>query len=351
MHKQRYNKDQLKQKVVTQIKEEGLDNVFSPEVIENIKERVYHMIKKQEALDELNGDQNDGLQENQTRPPISAGPNHFPYEDDFQQSNIDVDDSVEAEPAGKLPGEDPTDVPYEPVRAVSEPAPVPKPLQDEKPGEVIVFDYNEAAAVSGENLANKPFRLKDDPEKKQTIHDFWMNEGKTKVKVYAAKFEEIGTIDFNYQNGTAHFYDVKQPTTADNTTYHENPYASDAKPEIVNPNTEPDLRKSIESSVDLQDALEKVMKDILRDGLKDSPETTEPTIPTPAPVQERLTVDDIKNDLKKTEIPKKLEMRLLGEMVQDVNYLSQNQEYASYELDDKIYYVLNEDHTKAYTKA
>ena len=343
------SQDELKHKIVTSIRREGLDGIFGEETIEKIRERVTQEYRlQQEAPLEPQEEQ---LQETDMRPPVSGGPSQFPYEDDFVSSGAIQDAEVEAEPVGIEPGAAATDVPYEPVRAMA--PEVPQPLKDQQPGEIIVFDYNEVAAVSGENLANKPFRKKDDPESKQTIHDFWMQEGKTKVKVYAAKFEEIGEVEFDYQNGTAHFTDLKNPPVSDTVnTYQENPYAAQSLPQVDEPQTETDLRKTLESQVDVEAVLMKVMKDILKDGLQNLDTSVEPTIPTPAPianpVQERLSLDDVKQ-LAAVEVPEAINQRLLGESAAGVEYVSQSNEYAAYLMEGKMYYVINGDETKAYT--
>jgi len=351
--------DELKHKIVTQIRNEGLDGIFNEDIIEKIRERVTReYVLKQETQTSDATTEEDSLHETNMRPPIAAGPSHFPYEDDFNAAENIEDSEIEMESPGIDKGSEPTNVPYEPKRAIT--PTVPLPLQDQQPGEIIVFDYNEVAAVSGENLANKPFRKKDDPENKQSIHDFWMQEGKTKVKVYAAKFEEIGEIEFNYTNGTAYFVDLKNPGV-NNTinTYQENPYASNSVPQVDTINTETELRKTIESQVNLEDVLIKVMKDILKDGLKNEPIATEPTKmpsnnfltiedePTTT-VQERLSLEDVKK-LNTVEVPKSIQQRLLGENVKGAEYISQSNEYAAYKVDGKMYYVINGDESKAYT--
>lgn len=347
------SQDELKHKIVTQIHKEGLDGIFQEDVIEKIKERVTREYKLRKEMNSSSEEEIDSsLNETDMRPPIGGGPNHFPYEDDFTTSARVNNVDVEAEPVGVEAGSEPTDVPYEPKRAVV--PEVPTPLKEQEPGEIIVFDYNEVASVSGENLAKKPFRKKDDPETKQTIHDFWMQEGKTRVKVYAAKFEEIGEVEFNYTNGTAHFVDIKNPSVSNNVNaYQENPYAANSLPQISEPATETDLRKSIESQVDLENVLIKVVKDILKDGLKDQPTATEPKIPNPAPivnpVQERLNIDDIKK-MPSVPVPQPISQRLLGENNTNVEYISQSNEYAAYLSEGKMYYIVNGEEDKAYVK-
>ncbi|MDG1949357.1 MAG: hypothetical protein P8J32_00865, partial [bacterium] len=303
---QKISNEELRHKIVTTIREEGLDGIFGGEVVDAIQEKVKHMYKQQleqSVFEDVPQEiQEDSLQETDMRPPVQSGPNQFPYEDDFVEAGVVPGQEVQEEPAGMTAGETPTEVPYAPTRA--DIAPVPEPLKNQEPGEIIVFDYNDVAAVSGEGLANKPFRTMDDPEVKKTIHDYWMQEGKSEVKVYAAKFEQIGTVRFDYQNGTAFFTDDKEAPVTPEPSYQENPYSSPSQPQIDEPATETDLRKSIESSVDLEATLLKVMKDILKDGLNAEPVVTTPTEPVPAvppasPVYERQSREEILDTLKK----------------------------------------------------
>lgn len=362
---QKISNEELKHKIVTTIREEGLDGIFGEEIVGAIQEKVKHMYKQQleqsvfedlpqeELREEIQEDE-EGLNETDMRPPVQGGPNQFPYEEDFAEPKSMPGQDVEVEAPGMTAGEVPTGTPYAPTRANT--AQVPEPLQNQEPGEIIVFDYNDVAAVSGEGLANKPFRTKDDPESMKTVHDFWMKEGKTEVKVYAAKFEEIGTVRFDYQNGTAFFEDSHNAPDIPAKSYQENPYASPSQPQIEEPATETDLRKSIESSVDLEATLLKVMKDILKDGLNDMPETTTPTepisaVPAPLPVYERQTKEEIINTFKEVDVPDAIHSKLLGETESQVIYVSQSPEYATYLFEGKKYIVFNGDKKTAYCQA
>jgi hypothetical protein len=354
---QKISNEQLKHSIVTTIREEGLDGIFGEEVISAIQEKVKHLYKQQleqSVFEDV--PQEDALQETDTRPPVSGGPNQFPYEDDTVVAGIAPNDQIQTDPPGMTAGETPADVPYAPVRANV--AQVPEPLKNQEPGEIIVFDYNDVAAVSGEGLANKPFRTMNDPEVKKTIHDFWMQEGKTDVKVYAAKFEQIGTVKYDYQNGTAFFSEEMNAPASPTPSYQENPYANPSQPQIDEPATETDLRKSIESSIDLEATLLKVVKDILKDGLNSAPEATVPTEPVhvvPEPiampaqsVHERQSREEVLSTFDKVEVPKAIQNRLLGEDDNRADYLSQSAEYAAYLYEGKKYVVFNSDEKSAY---
>ena len=355
---QKISNDELRHKIVTTIREEGLDGIFGGEVVDAIQEKVKHLYKQQleqSVFEDVPQEAEDNLQETNTRPPVQGGPNQFPYEDDFIEAEALSGQDIQEEPPGMTAGESPTDVPYAPTRA--DIASVPGPLKNQEPGEIIVFDYNDVAAVSGEGLANKPFRTMDDPEVKKTIHDFWMQEGKTEVKVYAAKFEQIGTVRFDYKNGTAFFTDDKEAPVTPEPSYQENPYASPSQPQVEEPATETDLRKSIESSVDLEATLLKVVKDILKNGLQNEPSSVEPPMGGPDvsypvritnPVQERQSREEILDTFEEVEVPEAIKNRLLGEGDSRVEYISQSPDYAAYLMNGKKYVVFNEDESKAY---
>jgi hypothetical protein len=142
---------------------------------------------------------------------------------------------------------------------------LPEMLKKAAPAELFVFRYNDIGE-SGENLTNKPMRLMDDPDVKKSMHDIWIQEGRTKAKIYVAKFEEIGEIDFNYTDGVSRFTEKSSlPDHAGGTEYKDNPYAAASTPQI-DATTQGELETYIKSSVDL----EKVVHDIVMGIVKDS---------------------------------------------------------------------------------
>lgn len=81
---------------------------------------------------------------------------------------------------------------------------LPQILKSVKPGEVIIFDENELS-FGLENLSQRDFRLKNDPDSKKSIKDLWLSNGITKTDVYKVELRKIGELDFNPYDGTTAF--------------------------------------------------------------------------------------------------------------------------------------------------
>ena len=160
-------------------------------------------------------------------------------------------------------GSEQTEQPSQPV--VGYTPELPAMLQKAEPSELFVFRYNDVVNNS-ENLSNKPMRLMDEPDVMKSMHDLWMEHGKTKAKVYVAKFEEMGEIEFDYANGTSKFTEKASiPDHQSTPVYNENPYSEESLPQIED-GPKGDLETYIKSSVDL----EKVVHDIVMGIVKDS---------------------------------------------------------------------------------
>jgi len=260
-------KEELRQMVVNSIRENGLNDIFKDTSINDIVENLvndYKIEKESQAAPSQiipeGGFTADAI------PPVKSVSSDFPTDDeiittvDTDQIEHDIDLEI-----GQETNAFPSEIPSDPVMYRPE---LPIELQGKEPSEFIVWDYNEIS-VGGENLSNKPFKTIDDPEVHKTMVDAWKEEGKTVSKIFVAKFEEIGEVHFDYVSGQSHFIEkgkIENINTSSNT-YNENPYATQATPQIDKIDTEIDLAKSIESSVDLEKALEKVLKDIIQKGL------------------------------------------------------------------------------------
>lgn len=251
------NLEELKALIANGIREQNLHEVLPEDAIERIKERILSKRDKDsekqipEVVSELNimgGETSEMPDENQ----LIASPEQQIDMTGDTQSNFFVD-----------AGSSPTDTTLEPEMGYA--PELPEMLKKAAPAELFVFQYNDIGE-SGENLSYKPMRLMDEPDVKKSMQDLWLQEGKTKAKVYVAKFEEIGEINFNYANGTSSFIEKSSlPDYAGGPEYKENPYAAPSLPRI-DATTQGELETYIKSSIDL----EKVVSDIVMGILKDS---------------------------------------------------------------------------------
>lgn len=255
------NIEELKTLIANGIREQNLQGALPEDAVERIKERILALRDKEaekdipEVVSELDVPALNYATDNDVKFPdereLVASPE--------QQINMTGETQHIDVPAGSAP----TGQPSEPTMGYT--PELPEMLKKAEPAEIFVFKYTDINE-NGENLSNKPMRLMDDPDVKKSMHDLWIQEGKTKAKVYVAKFEEIGEIDFNYADGTSKFVEkASAPDYAGGPQYKDNPYAEDSLPQIDAP-TQDALETYIKSSVDL----EGVVKDIVMGVIKNS---------------------------------------------------------------------------------
>lgn len=248
------NIEELKTLIANSIREENLQNSLPQDAVERIKNKILN------KRDEKDSDKIPEVVSELDVPTLQTNTDDRVFPDESQISNTITGGTIMVNmPAGSFA----TEQPSEPVVANS--PELPEPLKKAAPAELFVFQYNDVGE-SGENLSFKPMRLMDDPDVKKSMHDLWMDEAKTKAKVFVAKFEEIGEIEYNYADGTSKF--VEKASTPDyegGPEYKENPYAAESLPQIDAP-TQDNLETYIKNSVDL----EKVVHDIVMGIVKDS---------------------------------------------------------------------------------
>ena len=256
------NIEELKSLIAKEIREQNLNEALSEDVIEKIKNKILAFKDKESAEDIPSVVSELDIPSAQFGDTDSRA---FPDEREIvpspeQQINLTGDTSPEFYVD---PGSTSTEQPSEPV--VGYVPELPEMLKKAEPSELFVFRYNDIGE-SGENLSNKPMRLMDDPDVKRSMNDLWLEQGKTKAKIYVAKFEEIGEIEFNYADGTSKFTEkASTPDHVGGPDYKENPYKEESLPQIDEP-TQKEMETYLKSSVDL----EKVVNDIVMNILKDS---------------------------------------------------------------------------------
>lgn len=250
------NLEELKALIANGIREQNLHEVLPEDAIERIKERILSKRDKDSekeipnVVSELN---------------MVGGEISMPDENQIIASQEQMGGTGDTQSGFFIDaGSAPTDTALEPEMGYT--PELPEMLKKAAPAELFVFQYNDIGE-SGENLSYKPMRLMDDPDVKKSMQDLWIQEGKTKAKVYVAKFEEIGEISFNYGNGTSSFVERSSlPDYAGGPEYKENPYAAPSLPQI-DATTQKELETYIKSSVDLQKVVNDIVMNILKTSL------------------------------------------------------------------------------------
>jgi len=179
----------LSEIIKNKLKDKGIDSItYQENILKKIKERLNREnISEGQPSDTDNEIKNDEyLQKNiQTGQTQETG-------SDIKNTDSELDNNEKAQ---FIPIKNPES------KFVAE---IPEFVKDKEPGKIIIFDNNDIQ-LGAESLANKYFMTFENPDKKETIKNFWQKEGKLKTEVYLAKFEKTGEITYDYKLGIAKF--------------------------------------------------------------------------------------------------------------------------------------------------
>ena len=258
----RISDDQLGVIISSQIRENGLNDVFDASVVEKIKAKVKEAFRRSRSGgNEVVIPEADG---NVTSP--IAG-NTFPYDTPSEDEGEVPAVEIEPNPAMEV-GAQPTDVAYEPKVYTPE---LPDMLKHVKPAQLVVMELNDIEQ-NGENLASKPMRMMDNIDLKKSMLDLWKEEGMSKADVFVMKYEKAGEINFDYASGTAvSVPNHSDPSTFDAEGHKENPY-SDENPNGPNKFNEPsneDIEAYVKTSVNVEDIVKKVAMELMAKAYED----------------------------------------------------------------------------------
>lgn len=304
-------KEEIDALISNEVRQLGLDGIFSEEVLNKIKDATFDKISKE-----------NNLVENEVVDAITP--------------NIDIEKTPE--------GETQITVPIEPTTPTYEPE-LPSFIDKIEPEKFIVFDRNELS-VGGENLSNRPFRTLDNPDNKKSIHQSWLEDGKKKADVYIAKFVKIGEIEFNYTNGLSQYIERTEEKPAVNTHGFEGNPMDTFDPVVVDgqkPVDSGDLEATIKSSLDLENKVKEYIEKIVKDNFY-SQESTK--ISNDYPMNESVNSNEYKirevitneKKFKKTDTPEEIK-KGLKEGVSKAKLVSKNDEVQVWVLEG-IEYIL-----------
>ena len=81
---------------------------------------------------------------------------------------------------------------------------LPSFIQKAEPEKIFVFNTNELS-LGSESLMRQPYHLVDNPNEQKSLHDLWLEQGKTKAEVYQVEFKKIGDMEFRPLDGICKF--------------------------------------------------------------------------------------------------------------------------------------------------
>jgi hypothetical protein len=199
--KKRISIEEIEGMIKEKLKQNGVLEVISQEKISEIKNKIKDILENGKKLDE---------QESEAKPVQTVNPNvslkttEDPEKTEIikKETELDIKEKelinkeIELEDKEKALEDKQQEMSYKPE--------LPEVLRNIKPGEIIVFDTNELS-LGFENLSNRKFRLKSDPDDKKSIKDLWLLSAITKTDVYKIELKKIGELDFNPYEGTTEF--------------------------------------------------------------------------------------------------------------------------------------------------
>lgn len=208
--KKKFSIDEIEEMIKEKLKQNGVLEMVGQEKISEIKGKIKDILDKGKKLDE---------QENETKvdtaavetptvqtknPNITVTTEVDPEKTDIIKKETELENKerelinkeIELQDREKQLKNKEEELKYKPD--------LPEVLKGIKPGEIIIFDTNELS-LGFENLSNRKFRLKSDPDDKKSPHDLWLLSAITKTDVYIVELKKIGELDFDPYQGTSEF--------------------------------------------------------------------------------------------------------------------------------------------------
>lgn len=291
------SKEQLATEIASQIKELGMNEVFNEEFISKVQESISEKLEKDSVLEE-----------------------EVDLEEDAETGEeVKLDAESEEQSAPETPvSQDPGYTPQ-----------FPSFLDKIEPQEFVIFDMNELSE-GGVNLSNKQLRTFENPDVKKSIHQCWIEEGKKKAKVYVAKFEEIGDLEFDPMAGTSKFTE-KRIDTISVPGEKTNPYA-DGSVNLQVTNASDGTAQIDLSSINVEAMMKKYIEDALRAQLNsnatmETPATNEPVQEEPIQEsqEEKENIIYSQDSQEKQNIEIKVDGKKLASTIQEENEIEENE--------------------------
>lgn len=82
---------------------------------------------------------------------------------------------------------------------------LPKALSSINPENSLIVFNNGELSLGGAALSNKKFHLKNNPDEKKSMHEFWIDNANTQSEVYLVELKKIGNLIFDPFQGTTVF--------------------------------------------------------------------------------------------------------------------------------------------------
>jgi hypothetical protein len=209
--KKRISIDEIENMIKNKLKQDGVLEMISQEKISEIKGKIKDILDNHKKLDEQESQQptsNIGQTVQTQNPNVTVKTTEDPEKTEIIKKETELEirekeliqKEFELEEKQKQIDKKEEELKYTPE--------IPQILKSIEPGEIILFDTNELS-LGYENLSNRDFRLKSNPDEKKSIKDLWLLSAITKTNVYVVELKKLGTLNFDPYEGTTTFENLK----------------------------------------------------------------------------------------------------------------------------------------------
>lgn len=210
--KKKISIEEIEEIIKNKLKQNGVLEVVAQEKIAEIKNKVKEILEKGKNLDEQAPENIEKKNENPapvqtSNPNVTVQSSEDPEKTEFLKKETELDNKekelikkeIELEQKLEQIKNKEEELKYKPQ--------LPEILKSFKPGEILIYDRNELS-LGMENLSNRNFRLKQDPDEKKSIKDLWLLSAITNTEVYLVELKKIGELKFNPYEGTTTFENI-----------------------------------------------------------------------------------------------------------------------------------------------
>lgn len=210
--KKKISIEEIEEIIKNKLRQNGVLEVVAQEKIAEIKNKVKEILEKGKNLDEQAPENIEKKNENPapiqtSNPNVTVQSSEDPEKTEFLKKETELDikekelikKEIELEQKLEQIKNKEEELKYKPQ--------LPEILKSFKPGEILIYDRNELS-LGMENLSNRNFRLKQDPDEKKSIKDLWLLSAITNTEVYLVELKKIGELKFNPYEGTTTFENI-----------------------------------------------------------------------------------------------------------------------------------------------
>lgn len=205
--KRKISIEEIEEIIKNKLNQKGVLNVVGDDKISEIKNKIKDILENGKKLEEQEGVE---LEKKNITPVQTSNPNITVQttEDEQKTDIIKKEKELEIKQNDLIKREIELEEKERQLKAkemeLSYKPELPTIIKNINPGEIIIFSENELS-FSNENLSQKEFRMKSNPDEKNSIRSLWLLSGITKSDIYKVELKKIGQLNFDPYDGNTSY--------------------------------------------------------------------------------------------------------------------------------------------------